>query len=925
MNERTRGIKQLCLLTILLLIISEQVSYTRTPAEKQDAPKQLLEVTVLDKSSGKPIQGAEVSVRVIQEAGGDIRKNAVTDSNGICTFPIDDKNIELLRLEVVKNGYAPMTLSLSSSQTNQKISTQQTLSLDKGTKIGGKVQDEQGNPVAGVTVSISLQSSDRTSTAVISDHQEKTDANGLWLCDIIPERPDRITIRFSDPNYRTENFRAQAPSPTVQMLREMSHLMILHKQLNITGQVLDRNGEPIEGALVAQGADRKTLFFPSTKTDSEGRYTFENISPGDIVLTVQAPGYSPDSMRFIVDRQLPSIIFRLEPGHTIKGRIVDPNNKPVEGATVSADTWHEFRSLTWETETDANGQFVWNDAPKDELTININKWRYIIIRNYSIKASEKEYVITMNPELVIHGKVVDANSGEPVNDFRFYPGVEGSAGQDIAWKPGSRITKQNDYEMRFTYPSNEYYIRVEADGYETEMSRAVTGNEGNVILDFKLQKIVPVTNIVLSPDGKPLADADVMIVTRQLRISNGAADRRPSNDKETVKTDSSGKFSFSPKGDEYSLVILNDQGYAFAAKNDLASLENIKLTRWAKLEGNLKIGTEPGVKETIIYTPKSLPVLTGVSFDFQTQTDEQGNFVFDRILAGEGSVTRTIHTKGNLTLNTHTVSVNAVSNQTTYIHIGGTGRPVTGQIIIPSQIRNRTDWQHIEGNLNINSPDNPYSLISFGVNIDGSFRIDDVPAGEYMLYVQAYDLNSQIQLSNVTEAGSLSRPFSIPEIPGGRSDQALELGKFELEITGEVSAGQSLIGKTIPDFNNITISFSKEQAQGKAILVCFWDYEQRPSRNCIIELNKRASELKEKNIVIAAVHISKIEQETLDKWLKDNLITLSAGTAGDNESKVRFSWAIKSLPWLVLTNTSHTVIEEGFGINELDEKFSSIK
>ncbi len=521
---------------------------------------------------------------------------------------------------------------------------------------------------------------------------------------------------------------------------------------------------------------------------------------------------------------------------------------------------------------------------------------------------------------MIHGKIVDANSGEPINDFRFFPGVEGGAGQDIAWKPGSRITKQNEYEMRFTYPSNEYYIRVEADGYETEVSRAVTGNEGSVNLDFELQKIRPVTNIVLSPDGKPLADAEVMIVTRQLRISNGAAGRRPSSDNETVKTDSSGKFSFPPKGNEYSIVILNDLGYAFAGNNDLASLENIKLTRWAKLEGNLKIGAEPGVKETIVYTPKSLPVLTGVSFDFQTQTDEQGNFVFDRIPSGEGSVTRSLRTKGNLTLNTHTVSVNAAAGGTTNVHIGGTGRPVTGQIIIPSQISNRTDWQHIEGNLNINSPDNPYSLISFGVDNDGSFRIDDVPAGEYLLYVQAYDLNSQIQLSNVTEVGSLSRPFSVPAIPGGRSDQAVELGKFELEITGEVSAGQTLIGKTIPDFNNVIIDFSKDQTQGKSILVCFWDYNQRPSRNCIIELNKRANELKEKNIVIATVHISKIEQETLDKWLKDNSITLPIGTAGDNESKVRFSWAIKSLPWLVLTNSNHTVIEEGFGINELDEK-----
>ena len=378
------------------------------------------------------------------------------------------------------------------------------------------------------------------------------------------------------------------------------------------------------------------------------------------------------------------------------------------------------------------------------MTININKWRYIIIRNYNIKASEEQYVITLYPELVIHGKIADANSGEPVKDFRFYPGVEGSAGQDIAWKPGSRVTKGNEYEMRFTYPSNEYYIRVEADGYETEVSRAISGKEGDVTLDFKLRKIVPESCIALSPDGQPLADTEVMIVTRQLNISNGKAGQRPSNDRETVKTDSSGKLSFSPKTEEYSLVILNDQGYAFAGKNDLASQGYLKLTPWSKLEGNLKIGSEPGANETIIYTPKSVPVLAGVTFNFQAQTDEKGNFVFDKILSGEGSVTRSLHTKGNLNLNTHTVSVNAKSGQTEIVHIGGTGRPVTGKIMIPSQIKDRTNWQYIEGSLNINSPDNPYLLISFDINNDGSFRIDDVPAGEYLLYVQAYDLNSRI-------------------------------------------------------------------------------------------------------------------------------------------------------------------------------------
>ncbi|MBN1975752.1 MAG: carboxypeptidase regulatory-like domain-containing protein [Sedimentisphaerales bacterium] len=900
----------------LCLIISVANSVAWDIAEKQAPPQKFLEITILDKISNEPISGVRVNARVIQEAGGDIREEKLTDENGQCTFQIEDKTIAMLRLEAVRNGYVPITLSLSASEAIEKIAVQHTLYLDKGTNIGGIVQDSHGNPINGVIVSVSLQSSDRNDMTAVSGYEVKTDANGLWVCDIIPEKPDRITIRFTHPDYRTENFRGQAPSPMVQMLQEMSHIIIMQKQLNLTGQVLDRDGVPIEGALVAQGGDRRSIYYPSTKTDSEGRYTFENVTPGEMFLTVQAAGYSPDTIRFLVDRQMSPIVFRLEPGHTITGQVIDPNNKPIPDVTLSADTWREFRSLTWETTTDANGRFVWNDAPADEVMININKRRYIIIRNYSIKPSEKDYVITLMPELVIHGKIVDANSGEPVSDFRFYPGVEGGAGQDISWKSGLKITKRNDYEMRFTYPSNEYYIRVEADGYEPEVSRAISGNEGNVVLDFKLKKIVPAEGIILLPDGKPLADAEVMVVTRQLRILNGKAGARPSNDKLSVKTDAAGKFSFFPKAEQYSIVILHEQGYAFIKSDELAALQNITLSAWAKLEGTLKIGDKPGGKETIAYNPQSLPELAGVVFDFQTQTDDKGVFVFDRVFSGEGSVTRLLRKGSALQLNTHTVGVNAAPGQKVNVQIGGTGRPVTGKIIIPEQIKDRTGWQYIEGGLNINSKNNPYILISFNINNDGSFHIDDVPAGEYLLSVQAYDRNSQIQMSSREQIALLTHQISVPEMPSGRSGETLELGEFELAITTEAVAGQSLIGKPMPDFENITTDYST--TQGKSILICFWDFEQRPSRNGILELNKKAGELKEKNIEIAAIHISKIDKKTLDDWLRENNITISIGTAGDNESKVRYNWGIKSLPWMVLTNSEHIVIKEGFGVNELD-------
>jgi len=194
-----------------------------------------------------------------------------------------------------------------------------------------------------------------------------------------------------------------------------------------------------------------------------------------------------------------------------------------------------------------------------------------------------------------------------------------------------------------------------------------------------------------------------------------------------------------------------------------------------------------------------------------------------------------------------------------------------------------------------------------------------------MLYIQAYDLNTRLSQMSNEQIAQLSHQFSVPVLPSGRSDDALNLGELELAITGEAASGQSLIGKTIPDFENITLGYDKEKSKGKPILVCFWDYEQRPSRNSVLELNKKANDLKEKNIEVIAIQIAGIDKETLDNWLRENEVEITIGTTSGNESNVRYNWAIKSLPWFVLTDSEHIVIGEGFGLNELDEKIGSLK
>ncbi len=150
--------------------------------------------------------------------------------------------------------------------------------------------------------------------------------------------------------------------------------------------------------------------------------------------------------------------------------------------------------------------------------------------------------------------------------------------------------------------------------------------------------------------------------------------------------------------------------------------------------------------------------------------------------------------------------------------------------------------------------------------------------------------------------------------------EGTKIEDIELLIEPDYSNPGSLVGKILPNFENITIDFNPGQTQDRMLLVCFWDMNQRPSRNCVLELGRRAEELKEKGVAIIIIQASKVDANELNEWIKKNGIPFPVGIIQDEQEKIRFAWGVKSLPWLVLTDENHIVTSEGFSISELEDK-----
>ena len=134
----------------------------------------------------------------------------------------------------------------------------------------------------------------------------------------------------------------------------------------------------------------------------------------------------------------------------------------------------------------------------------------------------------------------------------------------------------------------------------------------------------------------------------------------------------------------------------------------------------------------------------------------------------------------------------------------------------------------------------------------------------------------------------------------------------------------SLVGEHLPELVQFSIRLEPKWTENKKILVCFWDMSQRPSRNCVQTLNKRAQMLLKKNIYIVFVHAEEIKRMKLDAWVKENRIGPPVGVSRSRLSGLRQSWGVQSMPWLILTDKEHVVRAEGFALDELDEKIKEL-
>lgn len=125
-------------------------------------------------------------------------------------------------------------------------------------------------------------------------------------------------------------------------------------------------------------------------------------------------------------------------------------------------------------------------------------------------------------------------------------------------------------------------------------------------------------------------------------------------------------------------------------------------------------------------------------------------------------------------------------------------------------------------------------------------------------------------------------------------------------------------GEALPDLGCFEAAGLPEKTAGQAVLICFFDVAQRPSRHLLKELAGQVDTLAEKDIAVLAIQATKCDKKTLDEWLRENNVSFPIGKIKGNAEKTQFAWGVRSLPWLILADEGHRVTAEGLTLQALE-------
>ncbi len=808
---------------------------TNLTAASMDFGTNQLVIHIVAKESGKPM--ANVRLRCWGYEGKRFSLNTNLESSrlGVCLVPLTRAKLTSITIVSEADGYAETRLAWDMGR-GEGIPAEYTLRLAPAVPIGGRVIDADGHPVAGAEVGFNNQTDPNSEARPQSDNFDsgffvttQTDSEGRWnLRRVGKEAIDTIFGHATHPEHPMGNSVTVGREPEAkEQLLEGNYVFRMGRAVAVRGRVVGPHGQPVEGAQVrvAYGGNGDERLATS---ESDGSFSVVGRSLGKNIVSAEAAGFAPASILVDVSEDSPPCEVVLATQQTLLLKVVNRAGQGLTNAYVVLDNHSSDQRATggpvpvdiyFQGRTDAEGRLSWKSAPDQELRFNIGAEGYMRIFGVKVRPDGRECLVTLPPALTITGTVQDAVSGQPLPKFRILTGTPMQTSEGIRsrifWNSLSRFVL--DFEGGAFHhvfeeqalsgePGALFVFKFQAEGYAPQITRRVAADEGEVHLNVTLRPAELKTITVLAPDGKPAVGAEVGLVTAASRIQlvpGGVSLNGQRAGPGLVSTDTQGCFRLPLDEDITNVVVASSRGYASRPAQSLAADPTIQLQPWGRLEGTYLVEGQPVVgRDLVIQSIEGdLKRFEQGMDSYRARTDTEGHFVFPQLPVGRHRLAKAaedLSTQMPLFF-APLADVEIVPDRTVRVTVGGRTHRVSARLRWPPNLKRDPAWQ-VSGWVGAQVPFPPAPvrrdpeaarewqkqpglmeallkarMYPLTETADGAFVADEVPPGEYVLFVWCAEKDGE------NGPPKTYAELEVPvRIPADSPSTTIELNEFTL-------------------------------------------------------------------------------------------------------------------------------------------------
>lgn len=390
----------------------------------------------VEDEEGRPVPGAEVLAWCPSQTSGEHQRRVQADSQGL--FELQHLGPDV-RVTSKAEGMACL-IGLRGKPDPGQVADDLVLVMTPALELRGQVVYPDGTPAQGVQLVVDSASSlpqRQAATRVpgIRHYQPNsassaTDSSGQFRLGGLAK--GRVQLEHSlDGHLRLEEW--------VEVGDHEIHI-VLQRGEQVSGQVFTSSGGPAAGAEIRWGPyDKQRHYTPRTvQADDLGRYSLEGLQfdfSDHPWIGVRHPGHAIELVQPLqLGSQVPDI--HLHPERILRGVVVDGNGTPLPGIKIQCRgnrlyqaRYNSSSPPTWERALARNGAFTdesgWFElrqlypGPFELRAYSATDPRKFVSAAASAGANDLRIELSAQTleRVVVSGRVLDALTGKPVQDF----------------------------------------------------------------------------------------------------------------------------------------------------------------------------------------------------------------------------------------------------------------------------------------------------------------------------------------------------------------------------------------------------------------------------------------------------------------------------------------------------------------------------